>query len=280
MSRIRFVLLLAGFLFLFSWGESPLAVTPEELIRMHGKKVLYQQRDSNRSEGIKPRLKAYTTPDLISVALKPVAGFGKDLPKFLFLKVPLKRPRTGNQVFGSSFESPYDMPIVTVREPESNYRLDNIKFDKSRTDRHLTFRWPTGAVLGPGKIAPGALQLMAEDYYDLIYPVILSSSEQPCELHYEFGVYAEDRAILLKSFRILSSSNRELIFSLKIGESPLTEYELITVSWQGTSADGKPVEPGEYIVEFDGEVKEEQGTIHFRSPSYQFQHDPALLQKK
>lgn len=282
MAKVRFILLPAAFFLLFSWGESSLATTPEALIRTHGEKIKYQERDGNYFEGIRPRLRATTAADLISVALKPVAGFGKDLPEFLFLRVPLKFPAAGKSFLGSSFGSDYDMPNVTVREPKVNYWLAHIKFRKSKSkiDRYLMFKWSTRAVLGAANIAPDALQLLAEDYYDILYPVLLSPSGKLGEVRYEFGIYAEERLILLKSFRIFSSRNRDLIFSLNINKSPLEAYELITISWDGRSEGGKPVDSGNYIIEFDGEVKDEQSAILFRSPSYQFQHDPALLQKK
>ena len=280
MAKVRFILLPAAFFLLFSWGESSLATTPEALIRTHGEKIKYQERDGNRFEGIRPRLRATTAADLVSVALKPVAGFGKDLPEFLFLRVPLKFPAAGKGFLGSSFGSDYDMPNVMVREPKVNYWLDHIKFCKSKTDRYLMFKWSTRAVLDPANIAPNALQVLAEDYYDILYPVILSPSRKLGEVRYEFGIYAEERLILLKSFRIFSSRNRDLIFSLNINKSPVEAHELITISWDGRSDRGKPVDYGNYIIEFDGEVKDEQSAILFRSPSYRFQHDPALLQKK
>ena len=254
------------------FGFSPVhSITPEELIREHGEKIKYQAREGNRFEGIKPRLHATSSADLVSVSLKPAAGFGDHLPEFLYLVVPLKSAGT------EGLRSGYQVPEVTAREPKLNYWLDHMKFTRTDAGDSLAFHLKTDAVLKSAGIAPGALQLLAEDYNDLIYPVIVSPSEKHGGLVYEFGVYAEERHITLKSFSILSfHKGRRTVFSLNTA-TPIKAYELITISWDGTSTEAKSIPPGNYIVEFDGEVSDNKGTLPFRSPSYQFRHNPDSL---
>ena len=235
------------------------------------KNLRYQLREDNRYEGITSRVLGQGTAELISVVLKPVAGFGKHLPASLILQIPLSLKDTQRP----GFPYPEDKPEVVIREVRKNYRLDPLVLRP--TGPQLSFEWSTEVVMKPAGIKPADLQAIAKDYSDWIYPVLLYAPGIRGRCRYEFGIYAEDKFVAVQRLSIYSLNNPKTpVFDFRPGTA-LPRSELFTVPWDGLYQDGKPLAQGQYAVKFSAEVMDNKKGAHLSYGEYVFWHDPRHL---
>lgn len=237
----------------------PSSSTPEE----------YQLRDGNRCEGIKSRLVATSYAKLASVTLKPNLDTNNTQQEFVFLKVNSTTEANKNNA-----SSPYhEIDTIVIQEFRKNYRLDN--FQVAKEGAYWIFQWPT-KILNLVGIKLEQLHATAIDDTGTFAPVIISPSKSPTSLHYEFGIFDEEKFLKLIYFEIKDMNNQQVYDLQTSTNSTIHQHEFITINWNGKKND-KSLKRGIYSVTFKVEERDENGVSSPPSRTYKFLHDPSFI---
>ncbi|MGK7897377.1 MAG: FlgD immunoglobulin-like domain containing protein [Xenococcus sp. (in: cyanobacteria)] len=226
----------------------------------------WQQRDeNNRCEGIKFSLVTTSTAKLVSVTLKPNSGMGNVSELYLLTHSSTNpnRPKPSNET-----------KEIEIREYKRNYFLDHLELTEEGP--HKTFKWSTEILQSLG-IEAEQLHGSAQDGYETFAPVVIAPSESPSSLHYEFGIYADEKYLKLISFEI-QDQNENVVHKVNPSEdSNLSQHEFITVKWNGKKDNGQPLEQGIYSIFVQVELRDDVDVSYPTSPTYKFLHDPTLF---